>query len=40
MVGLKQTKTQLGSLEDALHRTQLELERSQFALQAKSGVCF
>jgi len=37
LVGLKQTKGQVGLLEESLMRVQLELERVSFSLQAKSG---
>jgi hypothetical protein len=39
MVGLKQHKSQAEALQEALHRAQLELEKLQFALEAKTGAC-
>lgn len=37
MVGLSKTKTELGSLQDALARTQLDLEKTSFELHAKTS---
>ena len=37
MVGLNKTKTELGSLQDALARTQLDLEKTSFELHAKTS---
>lgn len=37
MVGLSKTKTELGSLQDALARTQVELEKTNFELHAKKS---
>ena len=38
LVGLKQSKGQVGALEESLMRVQLELERLSFSLQAKTGA--
>ena len=38
MVGLKASKTEIGALQDSLARVQLELERMQFALEAKTST--
>ena len=37
MVGLSKTKTELGSLQDALAKTQVELEKTNFELHAKKS---
>ena len=37
MVGLSKTKTELGSLQDALAKTQVELEKTSFELHAKKS---
>lgn len=37
MLGLSKTKTELGSLQDALARTQVELEKTSFELHAKKS---
>lgn len=37
MVGLSKTKTELGSLQDALAKTQVELEKTNFELHAKQS---
>ena len=38
MVGLTKTKTELGSLQDALARTQLDLDKTSFELHAKTSM--
>lgn len=38
MVGLTKTKTELGSLQDALARTQLDLDKTSFELHAKTST--
>lgn len=38
MVGLSKTKTELGSLQDTLARTQLDLEKTNFELHAKTSM--
>lgn len=37
MVGLSKTKSELGSLQDALAKTQVELEKTNFELHAKKS---
>ena len=37
MTGLNKTKTELSSLQDALAKTQLELEKTNFELHAKKS---
>ena len=37
MTGLNKTKTELSSLQDALTKTQLELEKTNFELHAKKS---
>lgn len=38
MLGLTKTKTELGSLQDALAKTQLDLEKTSFELHAKTSA--
>ena len=38
MVGLNQTKSQLSTIEAALARNQVDMEKVQFELQAKKGA--
>ena len=38
MVGLEKTRGQVGELQEALKAVQLELERKEFALEAKNGA--
>lgn len=38
MVGLTKTKTELGSLQDTLAKTQLDLEKTNFELHAKTST--
>ena len=39
MTDFNKTLSELGGLQDALARSQLELERTHFELQAKQGAC-
>ena len=39
MVGLNQTRGQVSGLEAALARSQTELEKAQFELDATKGAC-
>lgn len=39
MVGLKASKTEIGTLQESLARVNLELERVEFSLEAKTSKC-
>ena len=40
MTDFNKTLSELGGLQDALAKSQLELERTHFELQAKQGACW
>ena len=40
MTDFNKTLSELGALQDALAKSQLELERTHFELQAKQGACW